>query len=120
MSLVSFIEKIEATKSSRSLFKSAIPLKCLLPRMHRRHLFQLRPGRYIDEYGFIARQCISDGRNQLIWICDSYATYPKCLSDANSVHFAGEIDTEIAFAVVQPLKHLDPSKAAIIEQNDGD
>src|SRR5437588_10606146 len=120
MSLVSFIEKIEATKSSRSLFKSAIPLKCLLPRMHRRHLFQLRPGRYIDEYRFIACQCIGDGRNQLIWTCDSHAAYPKCFSDANGIHFAGEIDAEIAVAVVQPLEHLDPSKAAVIEQDDGD
>src|SRR5258708_19962223 len=51
---------------------------------------------------------------------DSTSAYAKCFSNANGVHFVGEIDAKIAFAVVQPLQHFDPSKTAVIEQDDGD
>src|SRR5260370_10516980 len=51
---------------------------------------------------------------------DAHATYPKCFSYSNGVHFASKIDTEIVFVVVQSLQHLNPSKRAIIEQDDGD
>ena len=40
--------------------------------------------------------------------------------NSNGIHFVGKIDTEIAFVVVQPLQHLNPSKGAVIEQDDGD
>src|SRR5258708_32247114 len=88
----------------------AFPLECLLPRVHRGHLFQFRLRWDIDEYGFIAGHRIGDGRNQLPWIGDSHSAYTKCLSNANGVHFVGEIDAKIAFAVVQPGKC--PTKVA--------
>src|SRR6266581_3570380 len=99
--------------------EDTLPPECLLPGMHWRHLFQLRFRWDIDEYGFITGQCLGNGRNQLIWIGDAHATYAKCLSDTGSVHFTCEIDTNITFAVVQALQHLNPTKAAVIEQDDG-
>ena len=51
---------------------------------------------------------------------DAHAPYAKRLCDSHGVHFAGEIDAEVPFAVVEALQHLDPSKAAIVEQDGGD
>src|SRR5205823_2372748 len=99
---------------------SVLSLKCLLPCVYRRYLLQLRHCRYIDEYRCVARECINNSRNQLIWVRDSLTTNPKCFSDSNGIHFASELDAEITLTIVQALQHLDPSKAAIIEQNDGD
>ena len=94
-------------------------LKCLLPCMYRWYLIQFRLRRHINEYRLMACQRIIDPCDQLIGMCDAHAAYPKCLSNANSIHFAAEIDTEIALTIVQALQHLDPSKGAIIEQDDG-
>jgi len=102
-----------------SIREGILSLKRLLPGMHGRHLFQLRLRRYINEDGLSTRQRIGDGGYQLIWMADPYTMYAKCLSNTNSVHVAGEIDTEVALAVVQPLKHLDPPKGAVIEHDDG-
>src|SRR5207237_2957826 len=94
--------------------------QCLLPGVDWRHLFQLRFRWDIDENGFIAGHRFGNGRNKLIWIGDAYPPYAKCPGNAGGVHWAGEIDAEVAVAVVQALQHLDPSKAAVIEQDDGD
>src|SRR5207253_1216896 len=103
-----------------SWFSRTLPPQRLLPGMHRRHFFQLRLCRDFDEERFIARHRRGDGGTELIWMGDAYAAYPKRFSDANGIHLAAEIDAEIALAVVQPLQHLDPSKAAVVEKDDGD
>src|SRR6266700_3641131 len=51
---------------------------------------------------------------------DAHTAYPKGLGDGDGIHFAREIDAQVALAVVQLLEHLDPSKAAVVEQDDGD
>ena len=50
--------------------------------MYRRYLLQLRHRWYIDEYRFIARECIGNSKGQLSWIGDPLTTNPKGFSYA--------------------------------------
>ena len=97
-----------------------LPLECLLPGMHWRYLFQFRFRSDIDEDGFITGQRFSNDRTELIRIGNAQAAYPKGLCDGNGVHGIGEFDPQIPLVIVETLKHLNSSKAAVIEQDDGD
>src|SRR5437016_2679284 len=49
---------------------------------------------------------------------DAYAAHSKGFSDSNRVHFAAEIDSEIALTIVETLQHFNPAKGSIIKQDE--
>ena len=103
-----------------SIREDTLPPECLLPGMHWRYLFQLRFCRDIDEDRLITGQRFRNDRTELIRIGNAHTAYPKGFCDGNGIHRIAEIDTKIPFVIVQTLKHLNPSKAAVIEQDDCD
>src|SRR6266487_2608742 len=118
--LISMVRVCSMISHCFSTREDTLPLKCLLPGMHWRYLFHLRFRRDIDEDGLITGQRFGNDRTELIRIGNAHAANAECFSYTGSIHFIGEIDTEIPFVIVETLKHLNPSKAAVIEQDDGD
>ena len=56
----------------------------------------------------------------MIRIGNAHAAKTECLSYTGSIHGTSEIETQIPYVIEETLKHFHPSKAAVIEQDDGD
>src|SRR6266480_6336136 len=116
----SFPSQTGRAKAGPYSWSLQLSIKSFLPGMHWWHFIEFGAGGYVDEDGLVAGKGLAESRNELVWMCDANAAYAIGFGDSSGVHLAGEVNAEIALAVVETLQHFDPTKAAIVEKDQGD